>query len=377
MSAGSKLPIEDALNARSKPPNPPRARKKAFLVMGAIAATIFAVALAFGFIIAPKMKEEARLARQEEAQAERARPGGAQAGELIRQAPATYDRLQQTSAPDALGSSRLTDAETGARDDATRGDAERGARPSRSGGAEDAERALSSPLLFAQTERRAPPPPTAPAERVTRTEDYAAVYLDRAPLAPLSRNELKAGTIIPAALETAVDTDLAGTITARVTANVYDTVTGDVLLVPQGARLLGRYERDVAYGQRRAFLIWDRILFPNGVSLSLGGMPAVDASGAAGLRDRVDYHSGRLLAAIALGGAITTLGEMARDQDEDERSLIANAGDAAAAEAAQVSSRLVDRELQVRPTIRIRAGAPVRVLLTRDVILDAYADRRP
>lgn len=372
MSAAPKWPIEDALNARANPPTPPRARKKAFMILGAVAAAIFAGALAFGFIIAPKWKEEARLARQEEAQAERARPGGAQPGEHIREAPASYDRLQAAS-PDALGPSRL-EGSTPTEADPTSAQGARPPRPERSRGAEEAETAVSSPLLFAQSERRAPP--QEPPQRLIRTEDYSAVYLDRAPLLPLSRNELKAGTIIPAALETAVDTDLAGTITARVTANVYDTVTGDVLLVPQGARLLGRYERDVAYGQRRAFLVWDRILFPDGVSLTLGGMPAVDASGATGLRDRVDYHSGRLLAAIALGGAITTLGELARDQDEDERSLIANAGDAAAAEAAQVTGRLVDRELQVRPTVRIRAGAPVRVLLTRDVILDAYGAPR-
>jgi type IV secretion system protein VirB10 len=365
MSAASKWPVQDALDARATPPTPPRARKKAFMILGAIAAAIFACALAFGFILAPKMKEDARMARQEEAQAERSHSDGAQPGEHIREAPATYDRLQANEA-DALGASRLARTEDA-------GAAE--TRAPRTRGADDTESAVSSPLLFAQTERRAPPPQEPP-QRLTRTEDYSAVYLDRAPLTPLSRNELKAGTIIPAALETAVDTDLAGAVAARVTANVYDTVTGDILLVPQGARLLGRYERDVAYGQRRAFLVWDRILFPNGVSLSLGGMPAVDASGATGLRDRVDYHTGRLLAAVALGGAITTLGELARDQDEDERSLIANAGDAAAAEAAQVTGRLVDRELQVRPTIRIRAGAPVRVLLTRDVILDPYGAPR-
>lgn len=376
MSGASKASIEDALNARAKPPTPPRARKKAFVMLGAAAALIFALALVFGFIIAPKWKEEARLARQEEAQAERARPGGAQPGDLIREAPASYDRLAAAS-PTALGDSRLTGAESNGGGEADPQGVERAARPTRSRDAEDAERALSSPLLFPQSERRSPLPPAPPAERVTRTEDYAAAYLDRAPLAPLSRNELKAGTIIPAALETAIDTDLAGSVAARVTSNVYDTVTGEILLVPQGARLLGRYERDVAYGQRRAFLVWDRILFPNGVSLSLGAMPAVDAAGTAGLRDRVDYHSGRLLAAIGLGAAITTLGELARDSDDDERSLIANAGDAAAAEAAQVTGRLVDRELQVRPTIRIRAGAPVRVLLTRDVILDAYAEPRP
>lgn len=373
MSAAPKWPIEDALSARANPPTPPRARKKAFMVLGVIAATIFAAALAFGFIIAPKWKEEARLARQEEAQAERARPGGSQPGELIRGAPASYDRLQAAS-PDALGPSRLAGTDPANAGEAT-ADSTRAPRPTRSQGADDAESALTSPLLFAQSERRVQPSPSQPPERLTRTEDYAAVYLDRAPLSPLSRNELKAGTIIPAALETAIDTDLAGTVAARVTANVYDTVSGEILLVPQGARLLGRYERDVAYGQRRAFLVWDRILFPNGVSLSLGGMPAVDASGATGLRDRVDYHSGRLLAAIGLGGAITTLGEIARNQDDDDRSLIANAGDAAAAEAAQVAGRLVDRELQVRPTIRIRAGAPVRVLLTRDVILDPYGER--
>lgn len=369
MSATSKWPVDEALNARAAPPTPPRARKKAFMVLGLIAAAIFAGALAFGFIIAPKWKEEARLARQEETQADRARPEGSQPGDLIREAPASYDRLAPNAA-DTLGPSRLARSE-----DAGVADAH-APRSARARGADDAQSALSSPLLFDQSDqRRTPAPAREPPQRLTRTEDYASVYLDRAPLAPLSRNELKAGTIIPAALETAVDTDLAGTVAARVTANVYDTVTGDVLLVPQGARLLGRYERDVAYGQRRAFVIWDRILFPNGVSLSLGGMPAVDASGATGLRDRVDYHSGRLLAAIGLGGAITTLGQLARDQDDDDRSLVANVGDAAAAEGAQVAGRLVDRELQVRPTIRIRAGAPVRVLLTRDVILDPYSER--
>ncbi len=192
MSAAPKLPTEDALNARANPPTPPRARKKAFMVLGVIAAAVFAAALAFGFIIAPKWKEEARLARQEEAQAERARPGGSQPGEHIREAPASYDRLQAASA-DALGPSRLAGTDAANAGEAT-ADTTRAPRPVRDQGADDAESALSSPLLFAQSERRASSTPHEPREQITRTEDYAAVYLDRAPLTPLSRNELKAGT---------------------------------------------------------------------------------------------------------------------------------------------------------------------------------------
>jgi type IV secretory pathway VirB10-like protein len=356
-----------AFDLRQKGEGGKKAQGAAIKILFALTTLILVGAFVFAFILKPRLDEAEREARRAQAQAQQTSAADARPSEVIRSAPASYDRLPAESAiAEALG------AETTATAADPRPGPARPAPRQPSITETEAAEAARSPLLFARDARAAEAPPiTAPrAPPVTRRLDYADVTLDRAPLPELSANRLAAGTIIPAALETAIDTDLAGTIAARVTANVYDTTTGDILLIPQGARLLGRYDRDVAYGQRRAFLVWERILFPNGSSLSLGTMPGVDAIGAAGVRDQVDYHGDRLLGAIGLGALISTIGEIARDGDDDERSFSQNVGDAAAAEAARVSGRLVERELQVRPTIRIRAGMPVRVILTRDVIFD-------
>ncbi|HCQ53039.1 MAG TPA: conjugal transfer protein TrbI, partial [Brevundimonas diminuta] len=142
---------------------------------------------------------------------------------------------------------------------------------------------------------------------------------------------------------------------------------------PQGTRLIGRHEGDSAYGDRRAFLVWDRLILPNGKSLLLSEEPGVDAQGAVGVRGQVDRRLLPLLAGTLFAGAITTLGQIARDDgDRGGGSFLGDAGDAAAIEGAQVGGRLVDRELQVRPSIRLRPGAPVRVMITRDLILEPY-----
>ncbi len=191
-------------------------------------------------------------------------------------------------------------------------------------------------------------------------------------MAPLSPFELKAGAIVPAALLTAVDTSRAGPVIATVTQNVYDSVTGRHLLLPQGTRLVGSSEGESAYGDRRAFLTWERLILPNGKSLILTGEPGVDAQGAVGVRGQVDRRLWPLLVGTLFAGAITTLGQIARDDDGGSGGLLGDAGDAAAIEGARVGGRLVDRELEVRPSIRLRAGAPVRVMITRDLILEPY-----
>lgn len=191
-------------------------------------------------------------------------------------------------------------------------------------------------------------------------------------MAPLSPFELKAGAIVPAALLTAVDTSRAGPVIATVTQNVYDSVSGRHLLLPQGTRLVGTSEGESAYGDRRAFLTWERLILPNGKSLILTGEPGVDAQGAVGVRGQVDRRLWPLLVGTLFAGAITTLGQIARDDDGGSGGLLGDAGDAAAIEGARVGGRLVDRELEVRPSIRLRAGAPVRVMITRDLILEPY-----
>ncbi len=158
------------------------------------------------------------------------------------------------------------------------------------------------------------------------------------------------------------------------TANVYDSVSGAHLLIPQGARLIGTYDADTSYGERRLVLVWNRLIFPNGWSISLRGMEGADPTGAAGLRDRTDNHLDRLAGAIGLSAIISVIADNA--EDDDQNSLAQSVGDAAAAEAARTGGRIVDRELSVRPTLRIRAGGSVRLLVTRDIQLRPYREDR-
>ena len=193
-------------------------------------------------------------------------------------------------------------------------------------------------------------------------------YLKKPLVEPLSKYELKAGTLIPGALVTAINTDLPGEIVAQVTENVYDTVCGDYLLVPQGSRLLGKYQSLISNGQNRALVVWVRLILPNGKSIVLDGMPGTDQLGQAGLQDRVDYHLDRVGTAVALSTAIAYGGNLARDDggsDDDARDVI---GDTVAQEASRVGQRFVDRELGVQPTITIRSGWPLRVLVNQDMI---------
>ncbi len=214
-----------------------------------------------------------------------------------------------------------------------------------------------APLFFEQRSE--------PASAANLKGDAPGTY--RPPATPY---ELQAGTVIPAALVTAVNSDLPGKVIAQVTAPVYDSVTGDHLLIPQGARLIGTYESEVLYGDTRVFLGWDRIIMPNGWSLDLGGMAATDPSGAAGISDKTDNHLGRLGGAIALSAVLSIVANEA--ESDDDQGFTRSLGDAAAQEAARTGGRIVDRELTIRPTLRVRPGAPLRVLVTSDLTLSPY-----
>ena len=201
--------------------------------------------------------------------------------------------------------------------------------------------------------------------------DYDAVYGRHALLAPVSPFEVKAGTLIPAALLTVVDTGRPGPVVAVTTAPVFDTVSGRTLLIPQGTRLIGVQAGDSAYGERRAFLVWKRLILPNGKSLILDDQAATDAAGATGVPGRAEHRWLPLGGALLASGAISTLGELARSHnDSAHASIIGDVGDATAIQAVQVGGRLLDRELNVQPKVIVRAGAPVQVLLTKDLILE-------
>ncbi len=242
----------------------------------------------------------------------------------------------------------------------------------------EADAARISAIRFGADPRR---PMTPQAEGATSPPGPGAAFLasqrgrddgvlDAAYRPPRSPYAIQAGSTITAALVTALNSDQPGRVIAQVTEDVYDSVTGEYLLVPQGARLLGTYDAATSHGDQRLLIVWNRLLMPNGWSIALRGMPGTDAAGASGVRDTVDAHLARIAVASLLSGALSVAANEA--EDDDSNRLSESVGNAAAQEAARVGGRIVDRELSVRPTLRIRAGAPVRVLVSQDIVLRPY-----
>ncbi|WP_068074263.1 TrbI/VirB10 family protein [Novosphingobium lentum] len=198
--------------------------------------------------------------------------------------------------------------------------------------------------------------------------DRRTVSPDRV-AAPASPNILQAGAVISAALITGIRSDLPGQITAQVTENIYDSPTGRILLVPQGTRVIGQYDNNVQFGQSRVLLVWNRLIFPNGRSIVLERQPGADAEGYAGLQDGVDYHWWDLAKAAGLSTLLSVGAELATNDDDRLIQAIRNGGQDTINDAGQ---QIIRRQLNVAPTLTIRPGFPVRVIVTRDVVLEPY-----
>ncbi len=219
----------------------------------------------------------------------------------------------------------------------------------------------------------APPPATPSAQDrqlafLNAAADRRTVAPDRV-TAPASPNVLQAGAVIAAALITGTRSDLPGQITAQVTENVYDSPTGRILLVPQGTRLIGQYDNGVGFGQRRVLLVWNRLILPNGRSIVLERQPGADTEGYAGLEDGVDYHWWDLAKAAALSTLLGIGAELATDDNDRLVQAIRDGGQSTINDAGQ---QIVRRQLNIAPTLTIRPGFPVRVIVTRDLVLEPY-----
>lgn len=186
---------------------------------------------------------------------------------------------------------------------------------------------------------------------------------------PISPYQVMAGTIIPASLVTGLNSDLPGQVIAQVTEHVYDTPTGQYLLIPQGSKLLGRYDSVIAYGQSRALVVWSRIIMPDGTSITIDNLPAVDMSGYAGLEDRVDHHSWQLFKAAILSSVLSVSSEIGRDRDDDILNALRDGGQQTINQAGQ---QIVTQQLQVQPTLKIRPGWRLRVIVNKDIVLQPY-----
>lgn len=183
---------------------------------------------------------------------------------------------------------------------------------------------------------------------------------------PVSPWTLHAGSIIAASLITGLNSDLPGLVTAQVTENVHDSVTGRTVLIPQGSRLIGRYDSVVAFGQSRALVVWQRIILPDGASVRIDNVPASDTAGYAGLADRVDRHTWQLLKGVILS---TLLGVGTELSFNNENELVEAIRESAQRSSARAGDRLVERNLDIPPTIRVRPGWPLRVVVHKDIVL--------
>jgi type IV secretion system protein VirB10 len=199
-------------------------------------------------------------------------------------------------------------------------------------------------------------------------------YLNSTRTTPISRYEIKAGWDIPAVLEQALNSDLPGEIRALVAENVYDTATGRYLLIPQGSRLVGTYDSHIGYGQNGVQIVWNRIIFPDASAIDLNGMVGQDASGAAGLRGKVDSHLKRLVGYSILSTVLTAGFELSQNRSNRGILQYPSIGDTAegavGSELGRVGSQLTERQLNIQPTIKVPVGFKFNVRVNRDILFD-------
>ena len=187
--------------------------------------------------------------------------------------------------------------------------------------------------------------------------------------------ELKTGAVIPGVMVTGINSDLPGNIIAQVSQNVFDTATGRQLLIPQGAKLFGVYDSRVIYGQERVLVAWNRLMFPDGSAVTLGAMPGSDMAGNAGDTDKVNNHYLRIFGSAILmsmitGGMAYTMDSLDSGGDSDKPTLQNEMGSALAAQLGQTTMQLLQKNLNIKPTLEIRPGYQFNVIVTKDMVFE-------
>jgi type IV secretory pathway VirB10-like protein len=202
-------------------------------------------------------------------------------------------------------------------------------------------------------------------------------YLQNLLLRPVSPFEVKAGSILPATLITGINSDLPGQIVAQLRENVFDTVSGNYLLLPQGTKLIGEYDSKISYGQERVLVVWSRLIMPNGNSINLEGMPGIDLSGYSGATGRVNNHYGKLITGVVLGTVIGAGAQIATG-GQGSPNTPASFGQLAVSGAAeninQAGQEITSKNLNLQPTIEVPPGLKINVFVTKDLILKPFQD---
>jgi type IV secretion system protein VirB10 len=196
---------------------------------------------------------------------------------------------------------------------------------------------------------------------------------------PGARYELKSGTILPGIMISGINSDLPGTLLAQVSQNVFDTASGRHLLIPQGSRLFGRYDSRVIMGQERVLIAWNRVILPDGSTLDLGSMPGADQEGYAGFTDSVDNHYMRLFGSAVIMSMITggmaysvdSFGNNSNNNNNNTPSVQDEMGSALAATMGQASVSLLNKNMNISPTLEIRPGYRFNLIVVKDISFDA------
>lgn len=178
---------------------------------------------------------------------------------------------------------------------------------------------------------------------------------------------LNTGTLISATLVTAINSDLPGNILARVNRNIYDSITGNYLLIPQGSTLIGKYDAQLSYGQSRILLAWNKLIFPNGNSINLLGMPSINAAGQTGLHDKVNAHYGRIFGTSALLSIIGAVGQLSQKTEQKSSNTSQTVFNAVGTNLLQTSAQLMQKNMNIQPTISIRAGTEFNIFVNTNM----------
>ncbi len=204
-----------------------------------------------------------------------------------------------------------------------------------------------------------------------------AGYLNARRELPASEYELTVGTLIPATLISAMNSDIPGNVIAQVSQNVYDSATGAAILIPQGTQLYGTYDARVAYGQRRLPVTWSRVNFPDGTKLNIGNMASMDVTGMNGLTGDINNHYWRLFGQATLLGGISGISKAAvSDGDDDSRSTGESVADGVTQQYAETGNMLIRKNMNIQPTIEIDNAKQFYIMVSQDVILPPYSSIR-
>lgn len=201
-------------------------------------------------------------------------------------------------------------------------------------------------------------------------EDFVSPY---GLLPQVSPFQLMAGAVIPGTLVTGMNSDLPGTVIGQVSMNVYDSAEGRYLLIPQGTRIIGVYDTRTAYAQTRGHVIWQRLVFPNGASMVLPSLAGADQEGYSGFHDKVRSHYARVVWSALIGAAVTGAVAAATDTDDDD-SPQAEAGAQASANISNAANSIVNKNLNIAPTVIIRPGYKFDIIVDKDLLLEPYPE---